>query len=495
MTFADDHSPAPGTGPDTARMSDPLSPSSFRVTLVGLTSAEAGDLEDALHRVVGPIPIEVRREPGPLGSFPLETIHAIVFTPASLMRATAGDIGAVRSATEPGTCRVYLLAAPGPAPRGSTRPLDQFIQRTPAHGVEELAGQIIAYFREADDLNRRSTRLALRDLTCLRAYTVLVFLWPCSYVFALLHILNAVAVATGRGPWPSVLASPYVVAPATFFGAFFIVHCVFVVVRNALFGLRIVKRIDAGLLIGVGVLGLAAAATARSIASMDRSAPRILTSAALAAGVYLFYMYARRVRAECTSLSALKAALADPDQRMDVLNAVGRQPFTPDAFAILGYRSKSVFISYMHGSEWSSATAALIHRWTTEHGFEVFLDQSSIPSGSLWRQYLLRTVSECGCFIAVLDGEAAVTDWVLAESAYAVLLRKRIGKPRILLIARNAKGLAELRQSALGILYLDLFQLPPELQFGAGILLAEEDGLSAERVLRAMEEIRPMCLL
>jgi hypothetical protein len=149
----------------------------------------------------------------------------------------------------------------------------------------------------------------------------------------------------------------------------------------------------------------------------------------------------------------------------------------------------------MHGSKWSCETAALIHRWTAERGFDVFLDQSSIASGSLWRQLLLRATSECGWFIAVLDGEMDPTDWVLAESAYAVLLRKIIGKPRILMVVRNAAQLARLRRSAFGVLYADVFHLPPERCFGASILVLGQDELTDELIFRAMKGVRPMCLL
>ena len=81
-------------------------------------------------------------------------------------------------------------------------------------------------------------------------------------------------------------------------------------------------------------------------------------------------------------------------------------------------------------------------------------------------------LSECGCFIAVLDAVPAVTEWVLAESAYAAMLRKSIGKPRILLIVRNAEELVTLRRGPSGTLFMDLFDLPPDLCDGGGILIA-----------------------
>lgn len=478
------------------RTSYPLSRASFRVTLVGSVPAEWDDLEAALGRAGGSLTFAVKRQPSATtASFPLEAIHAIVFTPTSRARMTATDVDAVRSATEPGTCRIYLLVPPdSSAPRGAS-PLDEFIQRTPMHDPDAVAGQIIAFFREADDLNRRSTLLGLRDRTCLWAYQFLKFLWPCSYVFAALHIVNTAAVLAGRGPWPGVLAKSYVVPAATFFGAFFVIHCIFVLGRNALFGIRIVKRLDLGFAGSAGASVVAAAATSHSIAAVDQSMARIFASAVLALGAYVYYMYARRVRVECTSLSALQAAMANGRRRTEVLNAVGRQPLPSSAFSLLPCRSRSLFISYMHGSEWSRQTAALIRSWTTEHGFDVFLDRSSIPSGSRWREFLLRGVSESGWFIAVLDGDVAVTEWVLAESAYAALLRKSIGRPRILLVARDTDGLATLQRGPFGVVYMDLFQLPPDRCVGAGALSAEGGELSERLIMRAMERVRPICLL
>jgi hypothetical protein len=363
------------------------------------------------------------------------------------------------------------------------------------HDVDAVAEQIMAFFRDADALNRRSTLLGLRDVACLGAYRCLTVLWPLSYVFAALHVINTVAILMRRGPWPGVLASPYIVSAASFFGAFFIVHGVFVVVRHALFAARIVKRPNPGFALPAGGFGLAIAATAYSIAALNGSTFRLLASLALAASAYLVYMYARRVRAECTSLSQLQVAIADSRRRADVLNGVGRHPLTSGAFPLLPFRSRSLFISYMHGSEWSSQTADLIHRCCVEAGFHVWMDQSSIPSGSLWRQHLLRALSECGFFIAVLDDHAAETEWVLAESAYATLLRKSIGKPRILLVARNANGASRLQRGPFGVIYMDLFQLPPDRCPGARVLLADQEQLTPQVIQQALEGVPPMCLL
>ncbi|MCK4792690.1 MAG: toll/interleukin-1 receptor domain-containing protein [Desulfobacteraceae bacterium] len=469
----------------------------FRVTLLGFTSVEASDIEGALRQAGESFRYEVRREGSASGAFfPAEVIHAIVFTSQGVVQVTAEDVNAIRSATKPGTCRVYLADTPGAAPPAGTSRLDDFIQRTSANGCAAVAEQIIAFFQEADNLNRHNTPLAFRDMTCLFAYKILKYLWPVSYVFAALHIVNAATALAGRGPLLGTPASHYVVPASTFFGTFMIAHCIFVVGRNWLFGARIVKHLGFAFAWGAAGFGLTAAATAYSIAVTDQDFSRISVSAVLAIAVYRFYMYARRIRGECTSLSQLQAAMADTQRRNDVLSSIGGQRFVHSAFPLFSFRRRTLFISYMRGSPWSSETAVLAHQWASKHGFEVFLDQSTIPSGALWRQSLLRAISECGFFVAVIDGDAAITEWVLAESAYAALLRKSIGKPRILLLIRNVKRIAKDQANPMHLIYLDVFQLPPSRCFGAGILPIEDDHqLMEERFLQAFQAVRPMCLL
>jgi hypothetical protein len=467
------------------------------VTLVDFASPEATDFESALRRTAGSLGLTVRCERSASGaSYRAAVIHAIVFSPRGLAQMTTQDVNVIRSATELGTCRVYLSIASGTAPLPEESRLDDFIQRTHTHGFATIAEEIITFFRQADSLNRRSTPLAFRDITCLVAYRLLKYLWPVSYVFAVLHTLNVATVLAGRGPWLGVHAGDYVVPASTFFGVVFIAHCIFVVVRNWLFGTRIVKRINSAFALGAAGFGMAAAATAYSIAVTDQSILRIFVSVILAVAAYGFYMYARRIRGECTSLSQLQAAMADPQRRDDMLSSIGGRGFGHSAFPLFPFRSKTLFISYMHGSQWSSETAILAHRWASKHELEVFLDRSTIPSGTLWRRSLLRAVSECGFFVAVIDGDAAVTEWVLAESAYAALLRKSIGKPRILLVVRNAKRIAKDENNPIRRIYLDVFQLPPARCLGAAILPVDDDHQLTEGCfLQALETVRPMCLL
>jgi len=473
-----------------------LSHAPFCVTLVAFDSPEAQDIEAVLRHAGGSLSFTIRRERSASGaSYPAEVVHAIVFSLTGLVQATGADVDTVRSATKPGTCRVYLPSASGAASPPAAGGLDDFIQRTPAHDYAVIAEEIIAFFREADKLNRHSTPLAFRDMASLFAFRMLKFLWLVSYVFAALHALNAATVLWGRGTWLGALAPRYVVPASTFFGAFFIVHCIFVIGRNWLFEARIVKRLDIGFALGAAGFGLAAAATGLSVAAMDHSVFRISVSTFLAAGAYQSYMYSRRIRVECTSLSGLQAALADPQRRGEVVSSIGRQRFGHSAFPLFSFRSRSLFISYMHASQWSSKTAVLANQWASEYGFDVFLDRSTIPSGALWRQSLLRAISECGFFVAIIDGDAPTTEWVLAESAYAALLRKSIGKPRILLIVHKIHRIAETQLHPFRLLYLDVFQLPAANCYGAAILPVGPDQLSKERFLQALQAVRPMCLL
>ncbi len=472
-----------------------LSQTSFCVTLIGFTPVESEDMEGVLLLASRSTRFDIKREKiVSSASFPIQVIHAIVFTPLGLMQSTAADENVIRSATKLGTCRVYLTAAQGIEPSPGANRLDDFIQRTPMTGSTEVSKKIFEFFREAYDLNRRSTRLAFRDKVCLGAYRILKLLWPVSYLFAALHILNTAAIMTGHWPWHGLFSGQYVISFSSFFGIFFIVHCIFVVVRNWLFGKRIVKKLNFRFALGAVGFGLASAATVYSIVATDQNIPRISFNAILTIGAYWFYMYVRRIRGECTSLSQLQTSMAHPQLRIDMLNTIGGLSIGSSAFPFFPFRSRTLFISYMHSSQWSVETATLAHQWASEHGFEVFLDQSTIPSGALWRPYLLRAISECGIYVAVIDGDTDANEWVLAESTYATLLRKSIGKPRILLVVRNLQSIATNEKNVFRIIYLDIFQLPPAHCYGAAILSVDDDHLTEEKFFKTLEGISPMSL-
>jgi hypothetical protein len=109
---------------------------------------------------------------------------------------------------------------------------------------------------------------------------------------------------------------------------------------------------------------------------------------------------------------------------------------------------------------------------------------------------LLRSLSECGLFVAVIDGDALMTEWVLAESTYAALLRKSVGKPRIILIVQNVQRIVEDKQNPINSIYLDVFKHSPAHFMGATILSVDCDRhLTEDHFLRAIEDVRPMSLL
>jgi len=469
----------------------------FCVTLLDFSRAQTGDFNEALRQAGHSLPIVVRFGKNLSDeSYPAAWIHAIVLTPRAIAQVTGKEVDTIQSAANRGTCRVYLLeeAELPSTPTGGL--LDAFIQRTQTHGCKEVAKEIVFFFREADSLNRRSTPRAFRDMMCLAAYRTLAYVWPVSYVFAVAHLLNATTVLAGRGAWLDRLAGGSFIPASSFFGAFFIVHCILGVVRNGLFAVRIAKGVISAFARGAAGFGLAAAATAYSIAVTDVSISRIFGSAILAVAAYACHLYARRIRAECTSLSQIQAAMTDSQRREEVLKRIGERRLGHSAFPLFPFRNRALFISYMHGSPWSSGAAALVQQWASRHGFEVFLDRSTIPSGSLWRQSLLRAISECGFFVAVIDGDAPITDWVLAESAYAAQLRKSIGKPRILLVVRHVKRIVEDEKSPLRRLYLDVLHLSPPCCPGAATLPVDDDRqLTEERFLHALEAVPPMSLL
>jgi hypothetical protein len=475
--------------------SPPLT-ASYRVTLVSFTPSETAKCETALRLAGGSLAFEIRRELSiKSASIPAAVVHAIIFTSTGLSQVTSADVKVVRSATQLGTCRVYAFAADGDPSASRANLLDDFIQRTSEDTSRSLADQIIAFFREADALNRRNFILASRDANCLFAYNILKFLWPVSYLIAVAHILNVVTASTGHKAWIESIANQYAAAFLTFFGAFFVVHSIFVIIRNFLFGARIVRRLNFGFMLGAGAFGLASSAVAYSVIMINQHALSIFVGTMFALSAYAYYMYSRRIRAECMSLSELQAKIADSRQRNATLENIGKQGLVSSAFPLLSFPATSLFISYMHASSWSSETASQVHLWASKQGFEVFHDRSTTHSGTLWRQSLLRGVSECGFFVAVIDGAATETEWVLAESAYATLLRKSIGKPRIMLVVRNIKRISADQMNPFHVIYRDLFQLPPEYCYGASILAVNDVPLTEECFFQAIKRVRPMSLL
>ncbi|MFZ4802651.1 MAG: toll/interleukin-1 receptor domain-containing protein [Chlorobium sp.] len=468
------------------------------ITLVGFNSTESNKIESALSSAGGFSKFHIRREEAVSGtSFSVRVIHAIVFSLIGLENVTDADVNIIRSATKLGTCRVYLAVETGSASSIGVSLLDDFIQTSSVHGFDALAKQIITFFREADDLNRRNMFPAFRDRICLFALKFLNLLLPVSHLFAGLHFFYLAILFAESESLFSIPIIQYFLPTSTFFGFYFIVHYLYVFVQNGLVQVLINKRINLGLFaLNASCYGFAVVAVFYSIVTSEQqNILRIYISAVLSVIVYTFYMHAYRIRSECTSVSFIHSALSDSLRRIDMLNSIGRQSLNSSSFPLFPFRSRSIFISYMRGSQWSSGTAVHIHKWATKDGRDVFIDLSAIPTGGLWRQFLLRGISECGYFVVLIDGNFTASEWVLAESAYAAQLRKKIGKPRILLVVRNVQGIAKDQQNPFHIIYRDMFQGSLAHCYGIRILSVDIEELTAELFWQALEGIQPMSLL
>jgi hypothetical protein len=468
----------------------------FRVTLVGFTAQEATEVKQALCEKQGRIRVEVAMAPNADSTvFPLKIVHGIVFTPQSLIQTRAAGVKTVRHAMQPGTCRVYLFIPEGVEAPHENSPLDDFVQRTARHDSSMVAATIVNFFEEASDLNRRSTILALRDRACLLAHAPLGLLWPVSYVFAALHIINSIGTAFRHPFWPAFLNIDPLAAVIDFLSLYFVLHCIHVLLRNSLFGLRIRRSFDLRFII-IAVADCAAIiGVLYSMEVLGHIRTASLALIAFAVVLQYFYLFTHRICTECTSLSGLHDRISDPASREQVLDNIGNNRLTTYTFPVLRHHQQDVFISYMHNSGWSSEKARTIYDFFRNTGRKTFLDSSTIPAGALWRKHLLASVSECGYFIAVLDGEVATTDWVLAESAYAALLRKKLGKPNIILVIKNAYSLEVLLHGEFGMIYKDVFQLPLSSQYGVAIVGSSRDEFSAQVLFEAMKNIRSASLL
>jgi hypothetical protein len=468
----------------------------FCVTLINFSSLEENDFKERLRNIDNSFRLIVRSAKKASDTiYPESVVHAIVFNHESLKSISNEDENIIRTSTKSGTCRIYLIIESDASYSYISNRLDDFIQRTSQNSLEAISQEIICFFREADQLNRRSTLLAFRDSLCLSSYRILKILWPVSYIATTLLVLNGVTAFMGLRFGQGFLLFEYLIPSLIFFGIFFVIHGIITVLSNWLFGLNISRKFNFEFAIGVFGYLLAIAVTTYSILIIEHNLMLLCLLSALNIGLYLFNIYARRIRAELISISGLQTKMTDKVQQINTLNDIGKEPFSPSSFPLLPFSSKTLFISYMHGSMWSTETAALSHKWASDNGYRVFLDRSTIPSGTQWRKYLLQSISECVFFIAIIDGDADATEWVLAESGYAALLRKNIGKPRILLVFKNLQKITQNKQNPFYLNYLDLFNMPKEYCFGAGILSTDNNSLSTESFLQALKDIRPMSLL
>src|SRR5438067_11120811 len=122
-------------------------------------------------------------------------------------------------------------------------------------------------------------------------------------------------------------------------------------------------------MLGVGFFGIVEGATAYSVVGIERSTIGILVSFLLASAAYAGYMYARRIRAECTSLSELQTSMTDAKRQSEVLNDIGSRGLGSNVYPFCCFRSNSLFISYMHSAKCSRETADAVHKCMKVTGF------------------------------------------------------------------------------------------------------------------------------
>ncbi|MBN2684291.1 MAG: toll/interleukin-1 receptor domain-containing protein [Pontiellaceae bacterium] len=471
----------------------------FCVTLVGFSDTGKGCFKEVLQNLSDAALHAIRCVESVAGTnFHPGCVHAIIFTPASLARIENDDVKAVQSAAELGTCRIYMVESSGDNSLSDNNPLNDFIQCSPLHGYKDIAKEIQTYFRDADRINRVSTLRAIRDKFSLAAYGILNHLWPVSYIVAALMVFDTGLVLFGKMSWLGQYLPTWVMSLFVFYASFYVVHCIRTILRNWLLGIRIAGRIDIQLVLGSIFFGFSAIATEYAMAQITPNMGWSVISLLLATLLISIYITCRRVRFECTSISSLQESLAGSERREMVLDSISKTRFNHESFPIFQFRSNKLFISYMHKTktQWSADSAEKVCEWAAAQGFEVFFDRSAIPPGSLWRQSLLRAVSECNIFVALLDGDVSATPWVLTESAYASLLRKSIGKPKTLLIINNPDQISTNRQNPFRRIYADVFECPPGQCFGASVLPVDETrALTEARFMQGLDSVRPMSLL
>ncbi len=460
----------------------------FRITFLGSWPEDIASIRQVMQEAGRASQIDLEEVADiTAAAFPQPIVHAVVLSSALLGTMGSEQERVIRTTTGWGTFRLYVL---GELPPIGSR-WDDFVQRTPSQDATGLAHTIIAFFEQADAMNRLGVVRGFRDFVCKGLYRPLDLLWPASYLCLGALLAGAVLRAAGHPFLWTILGDPMVETVLSFGVAFFLAHFVATAFRNLSLVVFVVRRVPSQSfflpLFALGTIAGVALWTGHEL-GCDK---QIALCFAPALGIRALYLYCRRIRAELFSLSQIQRLLEANGPLAGELLDIGRKSISSGAIPLRAYRARQVFISYMHRSDWSVRTASECHAHLTAAGHPVFFDRSTIEAGSLWRVHLMRGLSECGLFIAVLDGEAEVTSWVLSESAYAATLRKNLCKPRILLAVRDS---AHLARSPFGRIYHDLFTLPEAHHPGIHLLEVPPEGLTSEAILATIQHIRPLCI-
>lgn len=466
-----------------------------QIYVIGGNESEFTKIKEALHQQAKKsIYLDITHLSPDLQNAPFfrQTNNAIICTTDGVEKLTPHAIGFLRSVTEKSTCRIYLK---GVVSESRLNLFEDFIQRT-NYKDDKLFEEIIEFLKKANSLARTDNLLGARDIICLKAYKILKWFWNISYFVAFFYVINTMYYYfTGNTPpWEAVFSNKYVVVIGTFFGLFFSTHAVITIARNSILALTKITGKKIEFLIGILLYALLIGIVLYSVFKIENSLPSILISAGLALFSYWLYMYSLRIRGECSSLSEIFSM--NSNKRNELINKIGRSPFPTGAFPLVAKKTGSVFISNMHKSSWSKDSAESLFQ-LLEGKYKVFLDRESINSGDLWRRYLLRNISECTFFVVILDDGYLDSQWVLAESIYAALLRKNVAKPRILLVFQNIESKDKIKNSPYGYLYKDIFEIPEHLQIGSGMVITftDDKNVTAKKIINALDKIKPMQLL
>ena len=261
----------------------------FCVTLINLSSKEEVDFNQSITSINKAIRLTIRSEKKASDAIYSETtVHAIVFNHESLNLITNEDENIIRSASKSGTCRIYLLAQNGSIHSYENSRLDDFIQRTSQNSIEAITQELLSFFKEADQLNRRSTLFAFRDWFCLSAYKIFKILWPISYIATAILILNNIDIIAGFKLTQGLLALEYVIPILFFFGIFFIVHGIITIMKNWLFGLHIGRKFNFEFTIGVLGYLIVISATTYSILIIEQDLLQLSLFSIINVGLHLF---------------------------------------------------------------------------------------------------------------------------------------------------------------------------------------------------------------
>lgn len=484
-----------------------------QVYVIGGSEAEFHAIKESLIQKAQIESIQINFSHLPAGikeeSFPLYTNNVIIFTCDGIEKLTKKAAKFLREFAEKVICRIYFIDFGNPISKDKLELIEEYIQRNKDHNLSMISDKVIQFLKECKDLAWLNNKLGIRDIICLWSFKFLKWFFLISYGVALIYaIIIIYPYFSDSTPfWTDLLSNPYVVTMGTFFGLFFCAHAIITIIRNSIFYNVVGKRVNLEFFIGIIFFMFATGLVFYSVIQIDKSYNRILISSGLAFFLHWFYVYSLKIRAECTSLSQIQNNISERNdgfhKREELAKIIGDYPLMSSAFPLFEKKSRNIYLSNMHKSDWSYNEAGKLHdelesiikkNKNSKKKNDVFLDRSSIEQGELWRRYLLRRLSECTEFVALLDGDyTEKSEWAFAESAYAVQLRKTIGKPKILLVFENEESLNKVRNSTLGKLYRDIFEIDNDSQLGSGILTKKE--LTALDIIKALENIKPMQLL